>query len=133
MINTFGAVRKFGLVDGKTSVSDTPVKMIRLGSQKVYTNKALSPKDGTAVYKFTIDGKTTLAIVQVQNAKERLVDSKITVNGKEIPFSDLTLCKYIASDDSYFVPAEGCVMYTVQIESTAAPSVIINGTAETVA
>ena len=132
MINTFGAVRQFGLVDGKTSVSDNPVKMVRLGSKKVYTNNALSPKNGTAVYAIDTDRGMTLVFVQVPNAPERLVDSKITVNGKDLPFSDLTLCKYVASGDSYFVAAGGCIMYTVQIEGSTVPSVTINGAAETV-
>ncbi|MBQ8288391.1 MAG: hypothetical protein IJX76_06430 [Clostridia bacterium] len=133
LINTYGARKAFGIENGKTSISDTAVKMVRLGSKKVYTNKALSAGDGTAVYALPSESGMALAIVQVQNADERLVDSKITVAGKEIAFKDLTICKYIASGDAYYVAAEGCVLYTLQIEGTSPPAVVIgssfNGTA----
>ncbi len=136
LINTYGARKAFGIENGKTSLSDTVVKMIRLGSEKVYTNKTLTAGEGTAVYALPSDGGMTLAIVQVQNAYERLVDSKITVAGKEIAFSDLTICKYVASGDGYFVAPDGCVLYTLQIEGTSAPAVAIgssfNGTAANV-
>lgn len=136
LINTYGARKAFGIENGKTSVSVTAVKMIRLGSKKIYTNKALPAGDGTAVYAIPSGNGLTLAIVQVQNSAERLVDSKITVAGKEISFKDLTICKYIASGDDYYVAPEGCVLYTLQIDGTSAPAVVIgssfNGTAATV-
>ncbi|MBQ8382849.1 MAG: hypothetical protein IJX47_06580 [Clostridia bacterium] len=136
LINTFGARKAFGIVDGKTSVSDAVVKMIRRGSQKIYTDKILSAGDGTAVYALPSEGGLTLAIVQVQNADERLVDSKITVAGNEIAFKDLSICKYVSSGDAYYVAAEGCVLYTLPIANTSAPIVVIgssfNGTAENI-
>lgn len=136
LINTYGARKVFGVEGGRTTLSGTAVRMIRLGSKKVYTTNTLAAGEGTAVYVLPDEGGMMLAIVQVQNADERLVDSTITVGGKEIAFKDLTLSKYVASGDDYYVVAEGCVLYTVQIEGTATPSVVIgssfNGTAATV-
>ncbi len=136
LVNTFGARKAFGVVNGKTSVSTAPAKMIRLGSKKVYTTDLLTAVNGTAVYVMPSAGGQTLAIVQMQNAEERLVDSKISVNGKEIAFKDLTICKYVASDGNYYAVADGYVLYTLQIEGSAAPTVVIgnsfNGTAANV-
>lgn len=123
LANTYGARKAFNVIDGRTMVSAHAVKMIRLGSQKVYTNNILSADNGTAVYALPSSNGLTLAFVQVQNADERLVDSKITVGGKEIAFKDLTICKYVASGDSYYVAADGFVLYTLQIDATAAPQV----------
>lgn len=136
LINTFGAVRKFGLVDGKTAVSDTPVKMIRLGSQKVYTNHTLSSKDGTAVYTLRADSGMILVIVQVQNAPERLIDSRISIDNTDLPFGGFTLSKYVACNDKYYVAPEGCIMYCMQIDVPPTPTAVIgssfNGTAENI-
>jgi hypothetical protein len=136
MINTFGAVRMFGLSDGKTSISDTPVKMIRLGSKKVYTNNTLSAKNGTAVYTLPAEGGTILVIVQIRNAPERLIDSEITVDGQTLPFGGFTLSKYVACGDKYYVAAEGCIMYCMKIDVSSNPTAVIgssfSGTAENV-
>lgn len=125
LINTYGARKVFGVVNGKTALSDTPVKLAVPGTRKSYTNKALSMGDGTAVYALPAEGDMILAIVQVKNAPHRLIDSQITVNGKEIKFSDLTLCRYAAVGESYYVAEEGAVLYTIQIAVSDAPTVNI--------
>lgn len=136
LINTYGARKVFGIEGGRIAVSDTPVRMIRLGAAKVYTNKALSIGEGTAVYALSTEKGMTIAIVQKQNADERLVDSKITFNGKEIKFSQLTLCRYVAHNNDYYVAPEGAVLYTVSVADATPPTVVIgnsfNGNAVTI-
>ena len=92
---------------------------------KIYSNQTLSMGEGTAVYAIPVEGDMIIAIVQMKNAPHRLIDSKITINGKEVKFTDLTLCRSIAAGDSYFVAEIGAVLYTVQIAASEAPSVNI--------
>ena len=125
LINTYGARKVFGVVDGTTTLSATPTQLAVPGMNKIYSNQTLSMGEGTSVYAIPVEGDMIIAIVQMKNAPHRLIDSKITVNGKEVKFTDLTLCRYIAAGDSHYVAEIGAVLYTVQIAASEAPSVNI--------
>lgn len=125
LINTFGGNKRFSIQNDRTVLSDLPIGMVRLGSKKVYTNNILSANGNTAVYALPSDSGMTIVILQIQNADERLVDSTIEINGKQIAFKDLSLCKYVSAGGKYYMAQPGSVMYSISVEQNNAPTVKI--------
>lgn len=127
-LNTFafGDSASFGVKDGKTTLTDHPMKRVRLGSTNTYTDKVLSAGDSVAAYAVSTQGGMTLILVQKRNGPIRLVDQKITVDGKEIAFSALTLTGNVKIGEGYATADGDAVIYTVTLTgTTSAPEVKI--------
>ncbi len=123
---TFGENKVFGVKDGKTTLTERPMKRIRQGSANLYSDKVLSAGDSVAAYAVSTDGGMTLILVQKRNGPIRLVDQKITVDGKEIEFSALTLTGNVKVGESYATADGDAVIYTVTLTGiTSAPEVKI--------
>ena len=97
---------------------------MRVGSARYYTNNVLGNGEDSSAY-YLSDGK--LVIVHKQIASERLVDAVIKISDKKIEFRELTLCRYVESNDVYYVAPSGYVLYV--IESESAPVLTVNGSA----
>lgn len=126
-INTMGRCTSFGVSQGTTTLS-TQMKMVRLGSEKIYTNKLLSGNGGTTVWSIPAKDGVILVFAHDRNAENRLVDTEIKVDGKVIPMSSLTLSRYAVSGNSYSAPDDASVLYTVFIEGTAPATVTLGET-----
>lgn len=109
-INSYGNTKRFGVVDGKTVVCTDYMKMLRVGSAMIYTDKVLSFGDGISAYR----NGDTLVFVVLKNADTRLVDADIRLGGKKIPFGNLTLSRYVTADGDYYTAADGAVLYTLE-------------------
>ena len=124
ILNTFGASKRFGITDGKTSVSVSPASVVRIGGMQYYTTNVLGASADTEAY-FLTNGK--LVIVHKQTAKDRLVDAKITVAGKEVEFSSFALSRYAECTGEYYVAHIGWVLYVIETNGTEAPALTLNG------
>ena len=68
-------------------------------------------------------GKSTL--LKVLNGEIRPDIGTVTINGKQVAFKDLSLCKYVSAGGKYYMAQPGSVMYTISVEQNNAPTVKI--------
>lgn len=129
LVNTYGKRSVFGIQDGKTTITPHAMAMVRLGSQKIYTDRRLSAYGDTTLYLIGENGSYTLVFLHKRSAEKRLVDSTITVNGESIPFSSLTLSRYVSDKNNYYVAADDYALYKLAVKSDTPPAVTLNGIA----
>ncbi len=110
LVNTYGAVRLFGVLEGRACISRDHVRLIRIAGKQIYTVNVLSASLDTEI--ITVDGKTV--ILHKKDAKERIADSGIEFNNQKLTISQLTLCRYVTDGESYAVAPEGYVIYTLK-------------------
>lgn len=131
LANAYEANFIFGVKDGAVTFSDNAFRMVRVGAQKIYTDKTLSAKNGVAVYATETEGGVTLAIT-VDSAKVRLVDQKVTVKSGdkslELAFSDLTLTRCFAAGGYDYALEKGVAVYTVTLSGVAKDATYTVGT-----
>ena len=129
----------FGVTNGAVTFADNAFRMVRIGINKIYTDKTLSTKTGVAVYAAEANGGVSVAIVVDPATKVRLYDLTITVKDgdktKTVAFGDLTLDRYLAVGDNYYTTENGMVLYTVTLDGVSANATYTigsayNGTAE---
>ncbi|MBO7740789.1 MAG: hypothetical protein J6S34_04615 [Clostridia bacterium] len=138
-LNAFENNFVFSVKDGATTLSKAPIRMVRLGGTKVYTDKTLSPKDKMAVYATEVTGGVAVAFVIDPASKVRLYDLAITVKDGDktqtVTFADLTHDRALVVGDDYYTIENGMVLYTVTLDGVSANATytvgsIFSGTAD---